>query len=277
MERVLGFDRRIAWALVVVLVAASFVFVFFVLPPLVVPSDVDATEAERIKLRNDVRSAATQFLGGLALVTGLLFTARTLRLNREGQLTDRFSKAIDQLGDERLDVRLGGIYALERIARDSERDHGPVMEVLTAYVRRYKRSERDGEEDAPYDVQAIMTVVGRRKVSGDPQDSRLDLRGADLRHIQIRGGDFRSVWLNNVELDGARFTSCDFAGASLAGAQAGNALFFESNLAGSYLVRADLARAHFIDTSLEAAEYDAETRWGQRDPEAYGATLQQPP
>ena len=32
-------------------------------------------------------------------------------------------------------IRLGGIYALERIARDSEKDHGPIMEVLTAYVR----------------------------------------------------------------------------------------------------------------------------------------------
>ena len=32
-------------------------------------------------------------------------------------------------------IRLGGIYALERIAKDSEKDHGPIMEVLTAYVR----------------------------------------------------------------------------------------------------------------------------------------------
>jgi uncharacterized protein YjbI with pentapeptide repeats len=32
-------------------------------------------------------------------------------------------------------VRLGGIYALERIARDSEYDHWPVMEILTAFVR----------------------------------------------------------------------------------------------------------------------------------------------
>jgi hypothetical protein len=53
---------------------------------------------------------------------------------REGQITDRFTKAIAQLGEqgpEKLAVRLGGIYALERIARDSERDHWPMMEVLT--------------------------------------------------------------------------------------------------------------------------------------------------
>ena len=66
-------------------------------------------------------------------------------VSREGQITERFTKAIEQLGDERLEVRLDGIYALERIARDSCsgqqgaedlcRDHWAVMEVLTAYIR----------------------------------------------------------------------------------------------------------------------------------------------
>jgi hypothetical protein len=33
-------------------------------------------------------------------------------------VTDRYTKAIEQLGSDRLDVRIGGIYALERVARD---------------------------------------------------------------------------------------------------------------------------------------------------------------
>ena len=46
-------------------------------------------------------------------------------------MTDRYTKAIEQLGpDKGLDVRIGGIYALERIARDSPRDHPTIMEVL---------------------------------------------------------------------------------------------------------------------------------------------------
>ena len=52
----------------------------------------------------------------------------TLRISQEGQITERFTKAIDQLGNkDSLAVRVGGIYALERIARDSERDHGPII------------------------------------------------------------------------------------------------------------------------------------------------------
>ena len=55
-------------------------------------------------------------------------------------MTDRYTKAIEQLGSDKLDVRIGGIYALERIARDSARDHPAVMEVLTTFIREHHGS-----------------------------------------------------------------------------------------------------------------------------------------
>jgi hypothetical protein len=68
-----------------------------------------------------------QALGaGLLAAGALLFTARNFILSREGQVTDRYTKAIEQLGSDKLDVRIGGIYALERVARDSARDHPTV-------------------------------------------------------------------------------------------------------------------------------------------------------
>src|SRR5215213_5811411 len=84
-----------------------------------------------------------QILGGTALLSGLYFTWRTLQVNREGQITERFTRAIEQLGathgdnSKNLELRLGGIYALERISRESEGDHWSIMEVLTAYVRHH--------------------------------------------------------------------------------------------------------------------------------------------
>jgi hypothetical protein len=83
-----------------------------------------------------LRATTLQALGGLILLGPLYFTSRTLQLNRRGQLTERFTRAIDQLGQlepERLAVRLGGIFALEQIALDSEELHWPVLEVLTAF------------------------------------------------------------------------------------------------------------------------------------------------
>jgi hypothetical protein len=57
---------------------------------------------------------------------------RSLETTRAGQIADLYSRAIEQLGSDKLDVRIGGIYAVERLARDSAADHPTVIEVLTA-------------------------------------------------------------------------------------------------------------------------------------------------
>src|SRR5207244_1376434 len=90
---------------------------------------------DRLDLESKARQTLAQILGGAALLVGLFFTSQTLRTTQEGQITYRFTKAITQLGDTNRAVRLGGIYALERITIDSESDHRAVMEVLTAFVR----------------------------------------------------------------------------------------------------------------------------------------------
>jgi hypothetical protein len=103
---------------------------------------------ERAALVNEYRRTWAQIIGGFALLLGLYFTWRRIEISqqeleatRDQQVTERFTRAIDQLGatddgNPRLEIRLGGIYALERIARDSPaRDYSTVMEVLTAYVR----------------------------------------------------------------------------------------------------------------------------------------------
>ena len=100
---------------------------------------------------------------------------RTYELTEQGQVTDRYTKAIEQLGSDKLDVRIGGIYALERVARDSARDHPTVMEVLTAFIREHSREpwpppdpggQEQGRSTRP-DVQAAVTVVGRRDPDRD--------------------------------------------------------------------------------------------------------------
>jgi hypothetical protein len=53
----------------------------------------------------------------------------------ERQVTDRYTRAVEQLGSGKLDVRIGSVYALERIARDSLPGHPAVMEVLAAFIR----------------------------------------------------------------------------------------------------------------------------------------------
>ncbi|MEA3048528.1 MAG: hypothetical protein QOG84_364 [Sphingomonadales bacterium] len=82
------------------------------------------------------------------------------RTAAQGHITDRINKAIENLGTERrkvfdnqevsepnLEVRIGAIYALERIAQDSERDHIPIMETLCAYIRENAPASSAQESD----------------------------------------------------------------------------------------------------------------------------------
>src|SRR5262245_56264372 len=71
------------------------------------------TTKEFYELKNGIRINFAQAVGGAVLLIGLFFTRRNLRISQEGQITDRFTKAINQLGEcgpEKLAIRLGGIY-----------------------------------------------------------------------------------------------------------------------------------------------------------------------
>jgi hypothetical protein len=84
---------------------------------------------------------------------------RTHELTEQGQVTDRYTKAIEQLGSKELDVRIGGIYALERIARDSAKDH----------------PDRDGSADGAYPralTRAVVTTRTRRPGTGTSATTR---------------------------------------------------------------------------------------------------------
>lgn len=108
---------------------------------------VRGVSVSRFELENEARRTVAQIVGGLALLGGLYFTSETLRVGQQGQITDRFTKAISQLGEldakggKKLEVRLGGIYALERIAKGvgagPRADHGD-----TDSLRSREREER---------------------------------------------------------------------------------------------------------------------------------------
>lgn len=73
-----------------------------------------------------IRGRALAIATGLIALVAVYYTARNaatacriFELSEQGQVTDRYTKAIEQLGSDKLNIRLGGIYALERIARDS--------------------------------------------------------------------------------------------------------------------------------------------------------------
>ncbi len=104
---------------------------------------------------------------------------KTVEVAERGQITERFTRAIDQLGSGTLEVRLGGIYALERIARDSKDDHWTIMEALTAFVREKARAPREQEEEPREAERAVdekekppRRGMTRRKTPGGKRRAR---------------------------------------------------------------------------------------------------------
>jgi hypothetical protein len=58
--------------------------------------------------------------------------AEQTKADRDRRITESFAKAVEQLGSDKLETRLGAIYTLERISQESEREYWPIMETLTA-------------------------------------------------------------------------------------------------------------------------------------------------
>jgi hypothetical protein len=210
-------------------------------------------------------------MAGVAGAIGIYFTWRgqrltqestqeELRITREGQITERFTRAIDQLGkvddngQKLFEIRIGGIYALERIAKESEEDYWPIMEVLTAYVRQHAplqpEEAQQGEEDqgvekseedsggitreseptevpapAP-DIQAIITVLRRLSSSfrhGEPKP-------LDLHETNLWGADLSEADLSEANLTGANLTGANLTGADLRRANRSGADLTEAQL-----------------------------------------------
>ena len=109
---------------VVVAAVVTIAAALIVIPGLIIGASTGLKTAERLSAESDLRATLLQFLGGSAIALGVYYTARTVHVSREGQVTDRFTAAINQLGNDQLDVRVGGIFALERIARDSPTESG---------------------------------------------------------------------------------------------------------------------------------------------------------
>lgn len=71
-------------------------------------------------------------------------TLRAIEVTEQGQVTDRYTKAVGQLGDESSPVRVGGVYALERIGHDSVKDRTTIIYVLGAFIRERSRVKKRG-------------------------------------------------------------------------------------------------------------------------------------
>jgi uncharacterized protein YjbI with pentapeptide repeats len=198
--------------------------------------------------------------------------------DRQRRITESFSKAVEQLGSDKLEVRLGGIYSLERISKESPDDYWTVMENLTAFVR--ERSRRNEVERTSHDLEQRVSrrayflwlrssrrtgALARNAVEFWEQALKDEERGeppvsdiAAVLTVILRRKDRQREAANNwcLDLSGAILKRANLAGCHLAGANLQGARFDGAAMQGARLDGANMLSAYFDGASLSEAHLE---------------------
>lgn len=194
-------------------------------------------------------------------------TGEEVRISEQGQITTRFNAAIGNLGSGSMDVRLGGIYALERIMKDSQPDQNTVVSVLTAYIRQHAPVQHNSSKpEISADIAAAMNVLVRRH----PQHDEITI---DLRNTRLRGWTpslpnrsviaLREAILSGADLHEAKIARADLRGAQLDRTDLSGADMTRANLSNSVISQAQLRDTDFTGANLSGASFcrGSETEW----------------
>lgn len=228
--------------------------------------------------------ALTASLPGLVALVALVFTwvsvgqtGTELRIAEQGQITTRFNAAVSHLGSQSLDLRLGGIYALERIMQDSPSDQSRVVSVLSAYVRTHTPVPAGGFADMSAltppipdaDVTAATDVLAQRPLGKDRR-ARVDWQRADLRNMRLRSRfapntadlpdqrylPFSFADLHRADLRFSAFEGVDLHGALCSGANMAFTYFSNVNLQDVIMNAVDLSHATLNEANLRGADLE---------------------
>lgn len=195
----------------------------------------------------------------------------------KGLLNDRYQRSAEMLGSATLATRIGGIYALERLAREHPKEyHIQIMDSLCAFVRHSKIQTASAMNIITPDAQEALTVIGRRnqeqldleKEEKERNEWRLNLskaflrcanfrsahlEGADLRYACLEGADLRHTHLEDADLRYAHLKGADLSSAHLKRAHLCNADLEKVNLHQAGLEGANLVQTNLKDADLSFA------------------------
>lgn len=283
--------RILPWIGVVAAIVLA-VLAVALLPPLFSP-DLNDPRAQ-FEVLDRARLTVAAIIGSAGLLLGVYINWRRVNaLERQvttlqrGQITERFTRAIDQLGSVRADkepapeIRAGGVRSLERIARESADDFWPILDILTAYLRAECRWEApDPHEkypkgyealpeetvnrmDVAFTVQAIVRLWPHRGKTGSAMLNLeytfvpgLSLREKSLVGANLLGAGLYLAILEGADLQGANLRGAFLRRANLRAANLRNADFWGATLEGGRLQGADLRGANLLGAVLRRARLD---------------------
>lgn len=279
---------RLLSGLALVVVLAYTIAAATVLPAWIIAINAPRVdESNRLRAIVDTRGALLGLLAPLVVSIGAVaaflnyrensyqnrravkLSLRTLALQRQGQVTDRFIRAIDQLGqagEPRLDTRVGAIYALEQIAFDSPRHYQSIAEILTAFLRAHAAQESSRSAPPPAaaekpppleaDFQAAASALGRMKTLKKAGNPPLNLRRVCLPRVHLEGAILDGTRMRRSRLDWADLEEAHLQRAGLQFAQLAHANLQKAHLEGAQLIQADLREARLCGAELRGAHLE---------------------
>ena len=248
------------------------------LPGVVVDHDLAGASVaaqDRLKAVNDVRTTLLQAVGGMVVLFGAYATWRQLqvsqaglRATQEGYVTDRFSTAVDQLGSDKLEARIGGLHALWRIAEHSARDREAVISIQAAYLRTHLPWPPAGPEApaadvpindvAPLEIRAAdaqVALTGLGVLCQHREESWVNLGVTDLRRADCDGMRLPEVNLDRSCMEAASLYHANLTQASLVSVNLRHADLKTAILRRARCVLADLRGARMVETDLRDADF----------------------
>ncbi|WP_344742843.1 pentapeptide repeat-containing protein [Streptosporangium vulgare] len=184
-----------------------------------------------------------------------------LSVARKGQIADRFSRAVEQLASKSTDVRIGGIYALEGVAKEDVSYRDTTIDLLATYVVGHGLK---GADLQPRDIQGALTVLGRARPvnpeAGWLQLGRARIPGARLRGLHLARSnlmqaDLSEALVDDTDLSEADLRATDLSGAYLIKASLVNANLNLADLTGARLLSTDLSHANLYAADLTNADF----------------------
>jgi len=224
----------------------------------------------RADVEDNFRKTIGQLLGGAAVLIGAglayLQFQQQQRAAQDLLISNQVAKGFELLGNKEKDVtlRLGGIYALEGVMNTSDRYQKSVLEALCAFVREQtKLVEPETEEPPTADVQAALSVIGRREVLLDMSNLLLaalfvaavpvDLHNARIPNALLFRAKLSAAVLVGANLSRTYLTFADLNHADLNRANLSGANLYGANLNLAVLNGADLILANLSDAKLSSA------------------------
>ena len=198
----------------------------------------------------------------ILLTAGLIgwyFLFRRTRVAEQSLTVEQLTHAINQLTNDNLSVRLGGILGLEQIAETREEERKKIARILVTFIRTH--ATKDSDEVKKHLIAYKSSNLETEEEFNTYRTLRLDIEAAVNALANIaskleRQGQFRKQYneakidlcdLQNIDLRGLRFVETDLSQFNLA----------ETDMSGAWLAGANLMDAHLYKFRRRNKDFSA--------------------